>query len=202
MIRKYKNLALFSVSMGPIYGVGSRCGLLSASLNICFMRVSCTLNRVPHKQNCWLGRVIKWRSFIRWEKSFIPIKLMWLGYLVYSLGNCVMKLCIETDIIEYIRVFLRSFWRSSWNQQSSNISCSSRERQKGFSWNCGMRRCLFLWMSIKYKNHSYSLFVCVSVSIHRELYAFLRRYFTNRSHKLVRFLVTNPCLIWLSNKTG
>ena len=23
-----------------------------ASLNACFMRVSCTLNRVPHKQNC------------------------------------------------------------------------------------------------------------------------------------------------------
>ena len=27
------------------------------------------------------------------------MKLMWLGYLVYSLGNCVIKLCIETDLI-------------------------------------------------------------------------------------------------------
>jgi len=27
------------------------------------------------------------------------MKLMWLGYLVYSLGNCVMKLCIETDLM-------------------------------------------------------------------------------------------------------
>jgi len=70
-----------------------------ASLNACFMRVSCTLNRVPHKQNCWLGRVIKWRSFIRWERNFISIKLLWLGYLVYSLGNCVMKLCIDTGLI-------------------------------------------------------------------------------------------------------
>ena len=26
------------------------------------------------------------------------MKLMWLGYLVYSLGNCVMKLCIETGL--------------------------------------------------------------------------------------------------------
>jgi len=26
------------------------------------------------------------------------MKLMWLGYLVYSLGDCVMKLCIETDL--------------------------------------------------------------------------------------------------------
>jgi hypothetical protein len=24
--------------------------------------------------------------------------LLWLGYLVYSLGNCVMKLCIETNL--------------------------------------------------------------------------------------------------------
>jgi len=28
------------------------------------------------------------------------MKLLWLGYLVYSLGNCVMKLCIETDLID------------------------------------------------------------------------------------------------------
>jgi len=27
------------------------------------------------------------------------MKLMWLGYLVYSLGTYVMKLCIETDLI-------------------------------------------------------------------------------------------------------
>ena len=26
------------------------------------------------------------------------MKLMWLGYLVYSFGNCAMKLCIETDL--------------------------------------------------------------------------------------------------------
>jgi len=26
------------------------------------------------------------------------MKLIWLGYLVYSLGNCVMKLCIETGL--------------------------------------------------------------------------------------------------------
>ena len=28
------------------------------------------------------------------------MKLLWLGYLVYSLGNCVMKLCIETGLID------------------------------------------------------------------------------------------------------
>jgi len=28
------------------------------------------------------------------------MKLMWLGYyLVYIVGNCVIKLCIETDLI-------------------------------------------------------------------------------------------------------
>ena len=27
------------------------------------------------------------------------MKLLWLGYLVYSLGNCVMKLCIEIGLM-------------------------------------------------------------------------------------------------------
>jgi len=27
------------------------------------------------------------------------MKLKWLGYLVYSLGNCTMKLCIETGVM-------------------------------------------------------------------------------------------------------
>jgi len=26
------------------------------------------------------------------------MKLIWPGYLVYSLGNCAMKLCIETGL--------------------------------------------------------------------------------------------------------
>jgi len=26
------------------------------------------------------------------------MKLLWLGYLVYSLNNCVMKLCIKTGL--------------------------------------------------------------------------------------------------------
>jgi len=26
------------------------------------------------------------------------MKLLWLGYLVYNIGNCVMKLCIETGL--------------------------------------------------------------------------------------------------------
>jgi len=27
------------------------------------------------------------------------MKLLWLGYLVYSLGNCAIKLCIETGLM-------------------------------------------------------------------------------------------------------
>jgi len=30
------------------------------------------------------------------------MKLLWLDYLVYSLGNCVMKLCIETGLKEHV----------------------------------------------------------------------------------------------------
>jgi len=35
-------------------------------------------------------------SFIRCERSFISIKLIWFAYLVFGLGNRVIKLCIET----------------------------------------------------------------------------------------------------------
>ena len=34
------------------------------------------------------------------------MKLLWFGYLVYSLGNCAMKLCIETGL----RLFLFCFF--------------------------------------------------------------------------------------------
>jgi hypothetical protein len=27
------------------------------------------------------------------------MKLLWFGYLVYSLGNCAMKLCTETGLM-------------------------------------------------------------------------------------------------------
>jgi len=33
------------------------------------------------------------------------MKLIWLGYLVYSIGNCDMKLCIETSLIQ-LRIYL------------------------------------------------------------------------------------------------
>jgi hypothetical protein len=33
------------------------------------------------------------------REEFHPIKLLRLGYLVYSLGNCAMKLCIETGLM-------------------------------------------------------------------------------------------------------
>jgi len=26
------------------------------------------------------------------------MKLLWLGYIIYSFDNCVIKLCIETDL--------------------------------------------------------------------------------------------------------
>jgi len=33
------------------------------------------------------------------DQSFIPMKLMWLDYLVYSLGTCAIKLYIEIGLI-------------------------------------------------------------------------------------------------------
>jgi len=32
------------------------------------------------------------------EESFITMKLIWHGYLVPSLGNWAMKLCMETGL--------------------------------------------------------------------------------------------------------
>ena len=37
-------------------------------------------------------------SFMECERSFFPIKLIQLAYLVFDLSNRVMKLCIETDL--------------------------------------------------------------------------------------------------------
>jgi len=36
------------------------------------------------------------------------MKILWLGYLVYSLSNCAMKLCIETGLIEICTVWRRN----------------------------------------------------------------------------------------------
>jgi hypothetical protein len=36
------------------------------------------------------------------------MKLLWLGYLVYSLSNCVMKLCIETDLRTTLKLVIAS----------------------------------------------------------------------------------------------
>jgi hypothetical protein len=41
-------------------------------------------------------------SFMRCEKSFIPMKLHWHSYLVLSLGNCVHKTCTETGLRQMI----------------------------------------------------------------------------------------------------
>ena len=39
-------------------------------------------------------------SFIGCERSFIPIKLILLGYLVFALGNYAMKPYIEIGLIQ------------------------------------------------------------------------------------------------------
>ena len=44
------------------------------------------------------------KSFMGCERSFIPMKLIWLGYLVFALGNCVMKLCI--NLFQVSRTFV------------------------------------------------------------------------------------------------
>ena len=44
------------------------------------------------------------------------MKLMWLGYLVYRLGNCVMKLCIETGLKH-----LGGVWHCSTNSAPQTL---------------------------------------------------------------------------------
>ena len=38
------------------------------------------------------------KEFHQMREEFHPMKLKWLDYLVYSLGNCTMKLCTETGL--------------------------------------------------------------------------------------------------------
>jgi hypothetical protein len=54
---------------------------------------------MSHQQFCWLGKIIYEESFTRCERSFILMTLGWHNYLVLSLGNYAMKLCIETGLI-------------------------------------------------------------------------------------------------------
>ena len=42
------------------------------------------------------------------REEFHPMKLLWLGYLVYSLGNCVVKLCIETSLSVVVLVNMKT----------------------------------------------------------------------------------------------
>jgi len=44
------------------------------------------------------------KEFHQMREEFHPHKLLWLGYLVYSLGNYAMKLCIETALPKSSRV--------------------------------------------------------------------------------------------------
>jgi len=45
------------------------------------------------------------------------MKLIWLGYLVYTLGNCAMKLCIETGLS-----------RNCYELRTHNHECRERKR--------------------------------------------------------------------------
>jgi len=56
------------------------------------MRVSYTLSKIAD-----FGRLSN-EGVSSDEMRVLWMKLMWLGYLVYSLGNCAMKLYIETGL--------------------------------------------------------------------------------------------------------
>jgi len=61
------------------------------------------------------------------------MKLLWLGYLVYSLGNCVMKLCIETDLtacFSSLSSLLSS--TSAFSQLTAHYNTCSKEHSKTY----------------------------------------------------------------------
>jgi len=41
------------------------------------------------------------KEFHQMREKFHPHKLIWVGYLVYSLSNCATKLCIETGLMQH-----------------------------------------------------------------------------------------------------
>ena len=45
------------------------------------------------------------------------MKLLWLGYLVYSLGNCAIKLYIETDLIDNKSIYVKHVSRKIYKHQ-------------------------------------------------------------------------------------
>jgi hypothetical protein len=61
------------------------------------------------------------------------MKLMWLGYLVYSLGNYAMKLCIETGLTD---VFIRRYMHILTD------GCTSQDGKGGGGGNCPIKKFL------------------------------------------------------------
>ena len=100
--------------LGPplsIYPCLSWC-LHKASFNVYFMRVLCTLN------GCHISKINDLAESLNERVSSNERgELIWLGYLVYSLGNCVMKLYIESGLkvkLSYISSLLSSTSALVW----------------------------------------------------------------------------------------
>jgi hypothetical protein len=92
----------------------------------CLMRVSYILNRVSHKQNCWLDRVIKWRSFITWEKSFphwpVSVRVS-PGCYAHLLERYVSKIALF-----------------AWNEEEREGSSFTMVKPHGLCFPCGEMR--------------------------------------------------------------
>jgi len=56
------------------------------------------------------------------------MKLLWLGYLVYSLDNCVMKLCIETGLTSGL--YFQTPGVGAWGAQAACLLLSERSELK------------------------------------------------------------------------
>ena len=54
---------------------------------------------IKYHQFCWHGKKREEWSFMKCEESFITMKLIWHGYLVFSLGICVHKTSTETGLM-------------------------------------------------------------------------------------------------------
>jgi len=56
------------------------------------------LHDIKYHQFCWCGKEREVWSFMGCKKSFITIKLIWHGYLVFSLGICVHETPTKTGL--------------------------------------------------------------------------------------------------------
>jgi len=87
------------------------------------------------------------------------MKLIWFGYLVYILGNCVMKVCIETSLINTPSGQLSLGVHKQISHTKEEIKCSWLNTAAIESDTLSFNSCMKPCRGIRSDKHRYNLII-------------------------------------------